>query len=99
MTHRSEARVVTTMPRRYFTQLCKHFEHRLTVRHGEGSGQIVFDAGICDLEAGRDELVLRTAAPDAAGRSRVEDVVARHLQRFAFREGPEIAWHQLPAEA
>ena len=89
----SEARVATSLPRRYLTQLCKHFEHKLPVSIDGSVGRIDFAAGICRLEAAEDALVLRTEAPDPDSLHRLEDVVARHLARFAFRENLEIAWH------
>ena len=35
---------------------------------------------------------MRLSAGDEAALARLEDVVARHLLRFAFREKPEIRW-------
>lgn len=88
----STARVSTTVPRRYLGQLCKHFEHKLPVELGEGQGRIEFPFGVCRLEAGVDWLQLRAEATDAETLAKTEDVVARHLLRFAFREPPEIVW-------
>lgn len=92
MTQTSTARVSTTVPRRYLGQLCKHFDHKLPVELVEGHGRITFASGVCTLEAQTDTLVLRVESPDEATRLRTEDVVARHLLRFAFREPPEIVW-------
>ena len=94
MTLSSEARVATSVPRRYMTQLCKHFEHKLPVSYDEAKGRIVFSAGICLLETGEGALILRAEAPDTESLRRVEDVIARHLDRFAFRDKPEIAWRE-----
>jgi len=98
----SIARVATAVPRRYLGQLCKHFEHRLPVTlaeatgaeatDAEATGRIEFTAGVCMLAAESDALVLRVEAADDASVATVEDVVARHLLRFAFREPPEIVW-------
>jgi hypothetical protein len=88
----SISRVATTVPRRYLGQLCKHFEHRLPVTLAESTGRIEFTAGVCTLAAEADALVLRVDAADDAAVATVEDVVARHLLRFAFREPPEIVW-------
>ena len=87
----SEARVATAMPRRYLAQLCKHFQHKLPVTLAEDHGRIEFTGGVCALEATDDTLILRLAADEAA-LARLEEVVARHLLRFAFREPPEIRW-------
>ncbi len=88
----SEARVPTPLGKRYLGQLCKHFEHKIPVELGDGVGRIAFEAGTCDLTADAKALVMRCAAPGEENLARVQDVVARHLARFAFRDVPEITW-------
>ncbi len=88
----SEGRVPTAVPRRYLGQLCKHFEHKLPVTLAEDHGRIEFPAGVCTLDAEAETLVMRVTAGDDAALARLEDVVARHLERFAFRDKPEIRW-------
>jgi hypothetical protein len=88
----STARVATTVPRRYLGQLCKHFEHKLPVTLAEHGGRIAFPFGTCLLQAETDTLVLRAEAEDPDQLTKTEDVVARHLLRFAFREPPAIEW-------
>lgn len=90
----SQARVETTMSRRYLSQLCKHFQHKLPVTLTETDGRIEFPPGICTLNADADTLLLRVEASDEAGLARLEEVVARHLERFAFREKPEVSWRR-----
>ncbi len=93
-TVRSEARVATSRSARYLGQLCKHFAHKIPARYSGAQGKIEFPAGICELEASGDVLVLRASAADAPSLGQVEDVVARHLERFAFRDKPEITWNR-----
>lgn len=90
----STAHVATAVPQRYLMQLCKHFQHKLPVTQGEGRGRIDFPGGRCELDATAlaGTLTLSVIAGDEAGLTRLEDVVARHLERFAFREKPEIRW-------
>ncbi|HTW26657.1 MAG TPA: DUF2218 domain-containing protein [Acetobacteraceae bacterium] len=90
----AEARIAIATPRRYLAQLCKHFQHRLPVTLEEDRGDIAFPAGTCTLAAEDETLVLRVTAADAAALAQVEDVVARHLLRFAFRDPPDIRWTQ-----
>lgn len=47
---------------------------------------------MCDLRADATTLTMRCEAADDALLAHVQDVVARHLLRFAFRDPPEIVW-------
>jgi uncharacterized protein len=89
---RSAAEIATPRAKRYLTQLCKHFEHRLPVSHDERSGRIAFTTGECRLDAEEGLLTLSLAAADAEQLAQLQDVVARHLLRFAFREEMRIEW-------
>src|SRR5690348_6697424 len=92
----AEARVATAMAGRYLSQLCKHFAHRLPVEQEEGHGRIELPSGVCVLDTdGPDLLVLRAEAPDEAALDQVQSVIARHLERFAFRDNPEIRWTRM----
>ena len=99
----SEALVATDLsPRRYLGQLCKHFQHKLPVTFDEdfARGRIEFSVGACDLEAdeGQNLLIMRATAANDADLARLEDVVARHLVRFAFRQELVVKWTRV-AEA
>ena len=91
-TFRSEARVATPRSARYLGQLCKHFAHKIPASYSGAQGRIEFPAGSCELEATDDLLILRAIAADAPSLSQVEEVVGSHLERFAFRDKPEISW-------
>ena len=88
----SEARVATERASRYLQQLCKHFAHKLPTSHTPQEGRIEFGVGVCALQAEPETLILTADAPDAESLDRLEGVVARHLERFAFRDKPEIRW-------
>jgi hypothetical protein len=88
----AEAVVATTLPRRFMGQLCKHFQHKLPVVLNQDDGRIAFDSGVCTLRAETDALRMRVEAADADTLTHLEDVVARHLLRFAFRDTLEVAW-------
>jgi hypothetical protein len=53
--------------------------------------------GMCRLAVDGETLVLRVEAEDAERAAQTQDVVARHLLRFAFRAPPSIIWQQAPA--
>jgi hypothetical protein len=55
-------------------------------------GRIAFPFGVCERDAGVDVLKLRVEAADATLLAQTENVVARHLVRFAFREPLEVVW-------
>jgi hypothetical protein len=88
----SIAEVETPKAGRYLQQLCKHFQHKLPVTFDEHSGQITFSIGECRLNAADDVLKLTLEAHDGAQMAQLQDVVARHLLRFAFREEMRIDW-------
>ena len=89
---RAEARVVTEHASRYLQQLCKHFEHKLPATYDPKAGEIVFPLGPVKLAADAEALTLAVASLTEAELGQLEDVVARHLVRFAFRETLEVAW-------
>ncbi len=97
MTTTSEARVATDLPRRYLGQLCKHFEHKLPVTYTDLHGEIEFSSGRCVADAEAGHLVLRAEAKDEASLPGLQDVIARHLIRFAFREPLTVAWQKVTA--
>jgi hypothetical protein len=90
---RSVAEIATPSASRYLQQLCKHFAHKRPVTFDERSGQINFSVGECRLEANEGVMKISLASPEIAEMAQLQDVVARHLLRFAFREEMRIEWH------
>jgi hypothetical protein len=88
----STAHIQTPNAARYLTQLCKHLANRTQVTLGEGVGDIVFDSGTAHLTAAAGVLAIEVDAADVETLARVQDVVARHLVRFAFREDLVVEW-------
>jgi len=70
----------------------KHFAHKLSVEFMPIQGKIPFSAGTCWLEAIDRSLTLKVEAEDASRLAQVQDVVEKHLLRFAFREPVKIEW-------
>ena len=89
---RSEARVETERSSRYLQQLCKHFEHKLPATYSPEAGRIEFPFGVCPLTADAGTLTMRAESEDEASLGRLEEVIAKHLDRFAFRDKPAIDW-------
>lgn len=89
----SIASVPTASAARYLSQLCKHWSHRFEVEFDAQSGRIALPLGVCRLTAGPDALGIVLEAADEDGLVKMEQVVADHLNRFAFREGELVfAW-------
>lgn len=89
----SHAHIETERPGgRYLQQLCKHFAHRLPVEFTPEVGRISFPYGVCHLAAEGPVLKLNIQAQTEPELGQLEDVVARHLERFAFREPLAIQW-------
>lgn len=83
----SHARVATEKAARYMTQLAKHWSHKFDVRYDDASAEFPLPLGLCRMTAHADGLDITVEAADQEGLARLEDVVAKHLDRFAFREG------------
>jgi hypothetical protein len=98
MMFETTARVPTVNGSRYLQQLCKHWSHNLKVEFTPETGTVIFpkDArgadwpgdGVLRLKAEQDGLECRLEASAEAQRETLKYVVARHLDRFAFREAP-----------
>ena len=98
MTCQSTVRVPTANASRYLQQLCKHWAHTLAVEFDEQRGTVTFPRNVrgadwpgdasLTLQADAEGLDCRLEASAEAQLQALKDVVARHLDRFAFREAP-----------
>lgn len=92
------ANVPTAHASKYLQQLCKHWQHNLAVEFTLDHGNVTFpkDArgatwtgdALVTFDAGADALSVRIDASSDEHLEAMKDVVARHLDRFAFREAP-----------
>lgn len=82
------AQVPTTNGSRYLQQLCKHWSHKFETRFDADQGHIVFPMGSIDLAATADALSVTLHPHTDADVAQFKQVVADHLDRFAFREAP-----------
>ena len=88
----SVARVESERASIYLQQLCKHFAHKRPVEFTPERGQIALAAGMCRLEATGGVLTIRAEAENAETLIQLQDVIARHLERFAFRNPVTLDW-------
>ena len=95
---RAVAAVPTGSASRYLQQLCKHWQHNLAVDFTAGHGTVAFpkDArganhpgdGLVTFDADAETLTVRIDATSPDQLDGLKGAVARHLDRFAFREAP-----------
>jgi uncharacterized protein len=77
--------------RKYLVQLAKHWSHRFPdLTWNETRADIPFPAGQCVVTSKENILAIALAVPDEETASRLENVVAEHLKRFAFRESRRL---------
>jgi uncharacterized protein len=68
--------------------MAKHFGHKIPVTTSEGHALLRFDGGLAILAEVREGLTLAIEAADTEMQAQLQDVVERHLLRFAHREEP-----------
>jgi len=88
----SIARVPDDRASIHLQQLCKHFAHRLPVTFTPEQGRIEFPLGVCRLEADANTLTMRAEAEDDERLAKLQEVVDKHLVRFAFKMPLTIEW-------
>ena len=94
----ASALVPTESASRYLQQLCKHWSHNLQVEFTPENGTVIFprDArgadwpgdAVATFNVAETGLEIRIDASSAEQLEGLKDAVARHLDRFAFREAP-----------
>lgn len=91
----SQAKVPTEKASSYLQQLCKHWAHKFTVDFTPEHGTVPFspDDSLA-LHAADGILTMQLTTQDPEQLTRLEDVVDKHLLRFAFRETLAIDWQR-----
>ena len=94
----ARASIPTANASRYLQQLCKHWSHNLVVEFTSQEGRIVFprdarglsfpDAAVVALQAKEQALEVTVKASSPEQLEGLKDTLARHIDRFAFREAP-----------
>lgn len=84
---------------KYLVQLCKHFAHKIEVEYSQTHGECRFSCGTALLDADDRGLRMQAKSPDLDQLTETEQVIERHLVRFAFRENLEtLDWQRATAE-
>ncbi|WP_433910595.1 DUF2218 domain-containing protein [Sphingomonas yabuuchiae] len=85
----SVARVPTLSASRYLQQMAKHWSHKMEVSFTPEEGTILFPNGSkLEMRAASETLDIVLTVPEDGDVARMREVVASHLDRFAFREAP-----------
>lgn len=95
------ARVPTVSASRYLQQLAKHWSHKMAVSYSAQEGRIAFPNGsVLEMRADSDTLDVVLTVNNGEDAVRMREVVASHLDRFAFREAPlTFDWREGDATA
>lgn len=88
----TKAQIRTAKGAQYIASLCQHFGRKVPTRKNGATGSIEFPFGFCAMKADEAVLELVASAECATDLERTVEVVGSHLERFAFRENPEITW-------
>ena len=91
----SQAKVPTDSAPRYAKQLLSHLGHKARVEALDAdpdAGRLVFERGTGTVRPAADHLLLVAEAADEDSLRHVEDVLARHLERFGARRELVVTW-------
>jgi uncharacterized protein len=98
MSSSATALVPTANGSKYMQQLCKHWAHNLSVEFDSAKGIVIFpkdargaqwpDQGVVTMTAQDDGLLCHIGASAPGQLDGLKGALARHLDRFAFREAP-----------
>ena len=88
----SKAEVKTDKAVSYMKQLCRHWEHKFNVVFDDEAGRIELLTSVCLLKPSAQSLAVELEMPEDVDQSRMETVVAEHLQRFGFKETLVFDW-------
>lgn len=88
----SRTEIATPHASRYLQQLCKHWAHRFETQFTPSEGRVALPLGPTQLKADATTLTIDVSAKDESDLATLRDVVARHVDRFAFRETLRYDW-------
>ena len=86
---RSVAHVPTASASRYLQQLARHWSHKMSVVFSPEESTIDFPNGSrLEMYAEPGNLAVALTVPETADAEHMRQIVASHVDRFAFREAP-----------
>lgn len=94
MEQTSRIRIKTEKASRYLQQVCKHFAHKIPVTHTPVKGAVEIQFGKFEFAVAEGHLTMIVTARDKESLEKVQMVIIKHLDRFAFKEILEYEWQQ-----
>lgn len=88
MSHTIAAQVATPNGGKYVLQLCKHWSHKLETSVEGSTGTVKFPTAVATMAADDRGIAIAITGDDRDDVEQLTGVVARHIDRFAFREAP-----------
>ncbi|TCM21931.1 hypothetical protein EDF56_101608 [Novosphingobium sp. PhB165] len=101
MSHTITAKVATPNGGKYVQQLCKHWSHKLETRVEGDTGTVTFPTAVATMTADGEGIAIAITGENRDDVEQLTDVVARHIDRFAFREDPltyDWQWRETAAQ-
>ncbi len=93
---KAQAIYKTTQAARHMSALCNHFGRTEDASCSGKSGLVHFTNGRCELSATQDVLTLDVSAQTPSDLDDIIRTITSHLERFAFRENPDLDWYPAP---
>lgn len=90
----SIAIIDSTKASTYLKKFCRHFSHKLPTKFDDNHGRVDFPYGPCDLTAMDSQLIFNLKSENDELMAKLQDVVARHMERFAFRDEIKVRWER-----
>ncbi|AIT78814.1 DUF2218 domain-containing protein [Novosphingobium pentaromativorans] len=81
------AKVATPNGGKYVRQVCKHWSHKFEVEVEGDTGKVHFPSAVTTMAGDEEGIAIEITGEDKATLERLTEVVANHIDRFAFREG------------
>ncbi len=88
----SRADVATERPERWAKQLVSHLGHKVAHEKTDRGDELSIGDALGVVSVTPGAVVLEAYANDPEMLARVEDVLGRHLERFAEKDGLKVTW-------
>lgn len=89
----TRATITIARPGRYAKQLANHLSHKIESTPTDTGWDLVLSQGSASIVVTESTIVFSTSAATAVDTAFIQDVLVRHLKKFAAKEGElSIEW-------